>query len=119
MDDTGASGQGEVARGPSHDAPEDDAHRGGPPGKPVTPSRFVGALVIACVLLFVMFIVMALAGLGSIGIAPALVAAVAFTSRITGIRRMSALVALGALSFVIVVVMTYAIAIAVLVAAGG
>lgn len=80
----------------------------------VTPVRFLGALAVACVLLFLLLVVFAFTGLGPLGLAPAVVVAMALTSRVTGIRRMPVLVALGMLSFVIVVVVTYVVAIAVL-----
>jgi hypothetical protein len=81
---------------------------------PLTIGRFLGALAVACLLQFLLLALFAMSGLGSLGLAPAVVVAMALTSRVTKIRRMSVLVALGALSFVIVVVGTYAIAVAAL-----
>jgi len=73
-----------------------------PAERPVTARRFVGALVLACLLLFLVTILFALTGLRIFGILPALVVAIALTTRITGIRRWPVIIALGVLSFLIV-----------------
>ena len=101
MTGTNQAGDGEAAPSPHRPAP------------PVTAWRFAGAFLLACLLFFVVLVVFAFAGLGPIGLAPAIVVAMALTSRATGIRRMSVLMALGILSFVTVVVLTYAAAIVV------
>jgi len=72
----------------------------------VTLSRFLAALALACVLLFGLLVLFALTGLGILGVMPALVVAMTLTARITKIRRT------GILIFLIVIVGSYAIAIA-------
>ena len=79
----------------------------------VTPGQFAGALAVACLLLFVLLVLFAVAGLGPLGIWPAGVVATSLTARVTKIRRVPVLLALGVLSLVIVVGITYAITIAV------
>lgn len=100
---TGTSQAGEVEAAPG--APT--------PAPPVTAWRFAGAFVVACLLFFVVLVIFAFAGLGPLGLAPAIVVAIALTSRVSRIRRVSVLLALGVLSFVTVVVITYAAAIVV------
>lgn len=82
-----------------------------PPAR-VTPGQFLGALAVACLLLFLLLAVFAVAGLGPLGIWPALVVATSLTARVTKIRNVPVLLALGLLSFVIVVGLTYALTIA-------
>jgi hypothetical protein len=82
------------------------------PAARVTPARFLGALALACALLFGLLVLFAVTGLGPLGVLPAIVVAMTFTARITKIRRTGILVALGLLSFLIVIVGSYAIAIA-------
>lgn len=106
----------EVDRGAS--AGGGDASAAGPAGpaarpEPITPARLVGAFLVACALLFGLLVLFALVGLGPLGLAPAVVVAVSLTARITRIRRMSVLIAIGILSFLAVVAGTYAVAIAV------
>lgn len=83
-------------------------------GDAMTPGRFATSLLIACLLMFAMLVVMAMAGLGRYGVVPAAVVAMAFTARITKIRRPLWLLVLGLLSLAIVVGLTYAVAIAML-----
>ena len=78
----------------------------------VTLSRFLAALALACALLFGLLVLFALTGLGILGVMPALVVAMTLTARITKIRRTGILILLGLLSFLIVIVGSYAIAIA-------
>ena len=85
---------------------------GSQPPPRVTPGQFVGALAVACLLLFLLLAVFAVAGLGPLGIWPALVVATSLTARVTKIRNAPVLLALGLLSLAIVVGLTYAIAIA-------
>jgi hypothetical protein len=97
--------EGEVAS----DAPQGQPAAGEPP---MTLGRFLSALAVACLLLFLTLIVMAIAGLGPFGVVPAVVVAMALTARVTGVRRPLMLLALGVLSLVIVVGITYGVAIA-------
>jgi len=83
---------------------------------PLTALRFAGALVLACPLLFVMLLVFAFAGLGSLGIVPAVVVSTVLTGRIAKVRRRGVLVAVGVLSLMIVVGISFGIAMAVYVA---
>lgn len=78
----------------------------------MTTGRFASALAVACLLLFVMLVVMAMAGLGPYGVLPAVVVAMALTARVTKIRAPLTLLALGVLSLVIVLGLTYGVAIA-------
>ena len=82
------------------------------PTVPITKTRFAGALLLACGLFFLLLVLFALTGLGVFGVVPALVVAMSLTSRVTKIKRMSVLILLGVLAFLIVVVGTYAVAVA-------
>jgi hypothetical protein len=92
-------------------AAADDTTARPTPGAPITAARFLAALALACGLFFLLLVLFAVAGLGIFGVAPALVVGVTLTSRITRIRRMGILVTLGLLSFLIVVVGTYVVAV--------
>jgi len=81
------------------------------PAPKITAWRFVGALLLASTLFFGLLVLFALTGLGIFGVVPALVVAMALTSRATKIRRMSVLILIGVLAFLIIVVGTYAIAV--------
>jgi hypothetical protein len=96
------------------EAEDDGAAPAEPDAPPLSPTRLMGALLLSCALFFVMLVVFSFAGLGPLGVAPALVVAVAFTGRLAHVRRLSALILIGALTFVIMVVLTYGIAVAVL-----
>lgn len=78
---------------------------------PLTFTRLLGAFILACILFFVMLVIFSFTGLGSIALAPAIVTSTALTGRIAHIRRLSALVLIGVLSFVFMVVLTYSVAI--------
>ena len=93
-----------------------DATTAPPPAPRITSWLFIGALALACLLFFGLLVLFALTGLGVFGVAPALVIALTLTSRVTRIRRMSVLILLGILSFLIVVVGSYAAAVAYLLA---
>ena len=82
------------------------------PAVPITKTRFAGALLLACGLFFLLLVLFALTGLFIFGVVPALVVAISLTSRVAKIRRMSVLILLGVLAFLIVVVGTYAVAVA-------
>ena len=86
------------------------------PGPRITTWLFFGALGLACLLFFGLLVLFALTGLGVFGVVPALVVAMSLTARITKIRRMGVLILLGILSFLIVVVGSYALAVAYLLA---
>jgi hypothetical protein len=83
-------------------APIDQLGAARPTERPVTARRFIGALVLACVLLLVVTVLFALTGLRVFGILPAFVVAMVLTVRIAGIRRWSVIIAIGVLSFLIV-----------------
>ncbi len=85
---------------------------------PTTAWRFAGAFLLACALFFVMLVAFAFAGLGPLGLAPAIVVATAVTGRVAKIRSLPVLVALGVLSFVTMVVLTYTVAVVVSLNAG-
>jgi MFS family permease len=89
------------------EAPDESPRKSAPEPR-LTSWLFVGALLLACLLFFVLILLFILVGLGSIGVAPALVIAMTLTSRITKIRRMRVLIALGLLAFLIVVIGSYA-----------
>lgn len=86
-----------------------------PEGVPrLTPWRLLAAYLLTCALFFVVLVVFAFAGLGQIGLAPAIVIATVLAGRATRVRRAWPLVAVGALSFVTMVAIVYTVAIVVL-----
>ncbi len=113
MGDTGTGGAGTT--GSSRDA----GTPARPPGPPLTRWRFLGAFALDCALFFWVLAIFAFAGLGPLGVAPAIVVATALTGRFAKIRQVPALLAIGTLSFVTMVVLTYGVAIMVALSAGG
>ena len=92
---------------PDDDAP--DAEPGGAaaapaPERPVRPTlgQFLRAELLACVLFFLLLALFAVIGLGRLSFVPSLVVAVSATARLTGIRHMPSLMAIGLLAFVVV-----------------
>ena len=80
------------------------------PVEAVSPQRFVAAFFIACVLFLAMAILFA--GLGPLGLAPAIVVATTLAGRATRIRRRRVLAVVGILTFAVMVLVPYAILIA-------
>ncbi len=100
-------------------APRDASTPERRPDPPLTRWRFLGAFALDCALFFWVLAIFAFAGLGPLGVAPAIVVATALTGRLAKIRHVPALLAIGTLSFVTMVAITYAVAIMVVLRAGG
>lgn len=89
----------------------DVADPGRPLGPPLTFTRLLGAFILNCVLFFGIAVVFS--WLGPLGLTPAIVISTVLTGRITRIRRMSALILIGALTLVVMVVLIWLMAVVV------
>jgi hypothetical protein len=79
------------------------------PAPPLTFTRLLGGFVVNCALFFVLAVVFST--LGPLGLTPAIVVSTTLTGRIVKIRRMSALVKLGVLTFAVMVGLVWILAV--------
>ncbi len=106
-DDTGAAEQADGATAPATD-------------RLVRPTigRFLRAEALACVLYFLLLVMFAMVGLGQLAFVPSLVIALSVTARLTGIRHVPSLLAIGVLAFVVVPMVSIVIEVMLLMSTG-
>jgi hypothetical protein len=85
-----------------------------PERRPLTTGRFLRALLVACVLYFVLLIAFASLGMGTLALFASVVPAVGATAKLTETHGIAVLAAIGILAFFIVNVTAYVLLIALL-----